>query len=358
MNKVALEKILGDPKKTAKAAGLKYISDKTPGISRKKAGKGYAYYDENAQKITDKSIIKRCNSMVLPPAWKDVWICRLAEGHLQATGYDTLERKQYRYHESWNKIRNETKYYRMLKFGEMLPVIREKIEADLSRPKLCEEKVHALIISLMERTFIRIGSASYEKLYGSYGLSTMRDKHVKVNGSKLVFQFKGKKGIKHEIELKNKKLAQLVKKCRDIPGYDLFQYYDEEGNRQSIDSGSVNHYLQEITGCDFTAKDFRTWGGTLQALQAFREIGEHSSASEAKKNIVKAIDLVSEKLGNTRTICKKYYIHPTVISTYQSGCLKEYLDELDEIEDPAIQTGLTCEEKVLMKLVQTIPTEI
>ncbi|CAN5428176.1 hypothetical protein BH23BAC1_BH23BAC1_18010 [soil metagenome] len=357
MNNNCLESTIDDPAKLAEAAGLKYVQDSMPGYTRKKAGKGFYYLDEKGDRLTDKEIIERCKKLVLPPAWTNVWICPFPNGHLLATGYDDLNRKQYRYHEGWNKIRNETKYHRMLEFGKFLPVIRERIEKDLSSRGLTKNKVLALVVSIMERTFIRIGNASYEKLYGSYGLSTFRDKHAKINGSTVSFKFIGKKGKLQEIELKNKKLAKLVKKCQDIPGYDLFQYYDEEGQRQSIDSGSVNDYLKEMTGCDFTAKDFRTWGGSINALRAFREIGNHDSATQAKKNIVKAIDQVSGVLGNTRTICKKYYIHPSLIEAYEDGCLMDYFKELDIIEEDENITRLTCEEELLMKILNTLSNQ-
>jgi DNA topoisomerase I len=345
---------IDDPAKIAKLAGLRYVSDSMPGYTRKKAGKGFFYLNEKGERITDKETVNRIKKLVLPPAWTKVWICPNSNGHLLATGFDNLNRKQYRYHEGWNKIRNETKYYRMLEFGKYLPKIRERIEQDLSSRGLNKNKVLALVVSLMERTFIRIGNVSYERLYGSYGLSTFRDKHAKINGSTVLFRFKGKKGIYQEVKLKNKKLASLVKKCQDIPGYDLFQYYDEEGQRQAIDSGSVNDYLKEITGLDFTAKDFRTWGGTMNALIAFREIGSYSTATEAKKNIVKAIDKVCAVLGNTRTICKKYYIHPSLIEAYEDGCLMDYVKELDIIEEDENKTGLTCEEELLVKILNTL----
>lgn len=354
MTTETLEKAIDNPQLTAKIAGLKYVTDTMPGFTRKKAGKGFYFIDDKGESITDKDIILRLKKMVLPPAWTNIWICPNPLGHLQATGYDTLNRKQYRYHEEWNKIRNETKYYRMLEFGKHLPIIRERIEKDLRTQGLNRNKVLALVVSIMERTFVRIGNASYEKQYGSYGLSTLRDRHAKINGNSVFFRFKGKKGVLQEVELKNKKLAKLVKKCRDIPGYDLFQYYDEDGQRQSIDSGSVNEYLKEITGCDFTAKDFRTWGGSINAMRSFNEIGSYESSSQAKKNIVKVIDQVSQILGNTRSICKKYYIHPTLIEAYEDGCLLDYFRELDTIEEDENITGLTCEEKLLMKVLETV----
>ena len=342
------ENVITNAERTAEAVGLKYVNDNIPGIMRYKRGSSWTYKFADGTTCKDKEILKRIRSLVLPPAWKKVWICPHDNGHLQATGIDIKNRKQYKYHTEWSKIRNQTKYHRMLQFGEMLPKIRQQVEAHLNKKDLCKLKVLAIVVKVMERTFIRIGNSGYEKLYGSYGLTTLRDKHVKFSGDKVIFEFKGKKGIFHNIELKNKRLAGLVKKCRDIPGQELFQYYDEHGNHKSIDSGDVNTYLKEITGCDFSAKDFRTWAGTVNSLKAFREIGEHSSARQAKKNIVKMLDMVSQQLGNTRTVCKKYYVHPAIIESYENGCLMPYLKELDKIEDEG-KFGLTCEEKLLMK---------
>jgi DNA topoisomerase-1 len=350
-----LKRITGDPVKTARAVGLIYVSDSVPGIRRKKAGKGFCYLQPDGSLLKEKEHIQRIRRLVLPPAWDKVWICIDENGHLQATGFDTLKRKQYRYHPEWNKVRNETKYYRMLRFGEMLPEIRRHIEKDIDSPGLTQRKVLALVVSVMERTYIRIGNSAYEKLYGSYGLTTLRDKHVKTEGDSLKFCFKGKKGVYHEIALENRKLARLVKKCKDIPGQELFQYFEADGSRRPIDSGDINKYLEEITGgCDFTAKDFRTWAGTVNILKAFREIGPHGSQTEANKNIVKALDMVSKKLGNTRTVCKKYYVHPAIISAYQDGVLTHYLQELDVIEENDGVADLASEEKLVMKLLQTI----
>jgi DNA topoisomerase I len=338
--------------KTAAAAGLKYVTDTLPGITRMKKGKGWCYVYSDGTLCTDEQTLFRIRSLVLPPAWSKVWICPFDNGHLQATGYDKLNRKQYKYHPGWCSLRSQTKYYRLLQFGHLLPKIREAIEKDLRKQELCQRKVLAIVVKLMERTFMRIGNTAYEKLYGSYGLTTLRDKHVEIKGSSMRFEFKGKKGVYQTIELKNRRLAHLVKKCKDIPGQELFQYYDEEGKRHPVDSGIVNDYLREITGCDFTAKDFRTWAGTLCALRALREIGPATNASEMKRNIIRAIDRVSEQLGNTRAICKKYYIHPVIINAYEEGCLADYFHELDKLEDEG-GAGLTKEEQSLMRLLES-----
>ena len=349
MRSIKIEKIIADPVKTASAVGLMYVSDSLPGITRVRKGKGWSYIFADGTKCKEESILKRIRGLVLPPAWRNVWICPYDNGHLQATGYDKLNRKQYKYHVDWSKVRSQTKYFRLLQFGSMLPKIREAIEKDLRKQGLCQRKVLAIVVKLMERTFIRIGNSSYEKLYGSYGLTTLRDKHVEIKGSIIRFEFKGKKGVYQSIELRNKRLANLVKKCREIPGQELFQYYDDNGKRHSIDSGMVNNYLREITGCDFTAKDFRTWAGSLCALRAFREIGPSTCATHAKRNIVRVVDSVSEQLGNTRSICKKYYIHPSLLTAYEEGCLLDYFNELDKLEDDGV-AGLTCEEKLMMQI--------
>jgi DNA topoisomerase I len=340
-----------DYSKAAKAADLIYVNDKSPGIQRIKKGNAFTYiYDSKPLKNEEE--IKRIKKLAIPPAWTNVWICPKENGHIQATGFDARNRKQYRYHPLWQTLRNETKFHRMYEFGKLLPSMRIKLEEDFSKKDLNEEKVLATVVSLMERTYIRIGNSDYEKLYGSYGLTTLKDKHVKIEGDQIRFSFTGKKGINQDINLRNKKLAKAVKACRDIPGKELFQYYDSEGQRKTIDSGMVNNYIKTATGGDFTAKDFRTWAGTLNILRSFKALGEAGSESEAKKNIVAALDEVSRKLGNTRTVCKKYYVHPGIIKLYEDNSLQKYLKELDEIEKPDELAGLTSEEKTLMKILQ------
>jgi DNA topoisomerase-1 len=292
--------------------------------------------------------------LAIPPAWTNVWICADENGHIQATGLDLRNRKQYRYHQQWNLLRNETKFHHLYEFGKLLPSLRLRLEEDLAKKDLCVERVIATVISLMERTYIRIGNDGYEKLYGSYGLTTLKDRHVKIEGSKLIFSFKGKKGIFHNVSIRNPRLARMVKACRDIPGKELFQYLDSEGNKKSIDSGMVNKYIKEASGGDFSAKDFRTWAGTLDVLRAFKTLGEAASDSDCKKNILAALDEVSKKLGNTRTVCKKYYVHPGIIQLYEEKNLEKYLKELDNIEKPDDLSGLTSEERVLMKILQNL----
>ena len=346
-------KIDKDYSKAAKVADLKYVTDKTKGIQRQKKGEGFVYiYDDKPLK--DKEELQRIKKLAIPPAWTNVWICANENGHIQATGFDINHRKQYRYHSLWNTLRNETKFHHLYEFGKLLPSLRLKLEEDLAKKELCEEKVLATVISLMERTYIRIGNDGYEKLYGSYGLTTLKDRHVTIQGDKLAFSFKGKKGIFHNVTIRNRRLARMVKACRDIPGKELFQYFDAEGNRRSIDSGMVNKYIKEATGADFSAKDFRTWAGTLDILRAFKAMGQAGSEADCKKNIIAALDEVSKKLGNTRTICRKYYVHPGIIKLYEEQHLEKYLKELDTIEKPDDLSGITSEEKVLMKILHEL----
>jgi DNA topoisomerase I len=346
-------KIDKDYSKTAKLADLVYVNDKNPGISRLKKGKGFVYIYDN-HPLKDQAEIERIKKLAIPPAWTHVWICPKDNGHIQATGLDARGRKQYRYHQLWHLMRNETKFHHLYEFGKLLPSMRLKMEEDLAQKELREEKVIATVISLMERTYIRVGNDDYEKLYGSYGLTTLKDNHVKVNGDVVHFCFKGKKGIEQKISLRNRRMARMVQKCRDIPGRELFQYYDEEGHRRPVDSGMVNKYIKEATGGDFSAKDFRTWAGTLNIIRAFQSIGAAESEADCKKNIVAALDEVSKKLGNTRSVCKKYYVHPGIIKLYEEKNLNKYLQELEKIEQPDDLAGLTSEEKVLMKILKEL----
>jgi len=335
----------------AVAANLLYVKDSEPGIARVKKGRSFAYYLQNKPIKTQKEMA-RIRRLAIPPAWMNVWICPVENGHIQATGVDLRNRKQYRYHELWNKLRSETKFHRLYEFGKILPKLRLKLKADLAVKELTQQKVLATVISLMERTYIRVGNNEYEKQNGSYGLTTLKDKHVAISQDNIVFSFKGKKGIEQHISLKNKRLAKTVQQCRDIPGKELFQYYDAEGNRKSIDSGMVNQYIKDVSGYDCSAKDFRTWAGSLHALQAFRLLGEAPNATENKKNILSALDEVSKKLGNSRAVCKKYYVHPVLLQLYEENNLNAYLKELDRPEAPSNKSGLTTAESVLMKILK------
>jgi DNA topoisomerase I len=311
-----------DPRKAAKAAGLEYLMDNEPGITRSCTDpKSCSYLTPAGNAVSDEETLKRIKRLAIPPAWTDVWISPIANGHLQATGRDAKGRKQYRYHHDWRSTRDETKYGRMMAFGKALPKIRQQVEADLALPGLPRRKVLATVVRLLETTFIRVGNEEYARTNNSFGLTTMQDQHVAVKGCVVNFKFVGKRSIYHEISLEDCRLAQIVKECRDVPGAELFQYIDENGKSQTIKSGDVNAYLREISGKDFTAKDFRTWGGTVLAAMALQEMQNVEKKSQVKKNVKQAIETVSQRLGNTPAICKKCYIHPAIIDSYLDGTL-------------------------------------
>jgi DNA topoisomerase-1 len=308
-----------DPELSAREAGLTYVHVDRPGITRHRAGKGFFYRNAKGDRITDEKTLARIKSLAIPPAWENVWICPSANGHIQATGRDARNRKQYRYHPRWREVRDETKYEHMIAFGKALPTIRERVEADLRRKGMPKEKVLATIVRLLETTLIRVGNDRYAKENKSFGLTTMRDRHVDVSGSTVHFEFRGKSGVKHEIELKDRRLAAIVKRSQELPGQELFQYVDDDRSRQIVNSDDVNAYLKEISGQDFTAKDFRTWAGTLLAAEALTGFEAFDSEASAKKNVVQAIESVAARLGNTTTICRKCYVHPAVIDAYLEG---------------------------------------
>ncbi len=339
-----------DYRKAARAANLVYVTDNQEGIRRIRKGKAFTYTYQG-KVVKDRSHLDRIRSLVIPPAWENVWICHEPAGHIQVTGIDANGRKQYKYHPGWNELRNQTKFHRLYEFGHALPKIRRRLKKDLEQPGLTEEKVLATVIQLMEQTYIRIGNNGYEKLYGSYGLTTLKDKHVEVGSEKISFSFRGKKGIDHSITIRNKKLARVVKQCRDVPGKELFQYYDADGNKKSIDSGKVNSYIKAAADDDFSAKDFRTWAGTLKALEFFcqQEMEEPVTPTTIKKNIVAALDAVSEKLGNTRTVCRKYYVHPELIRLYEENQLTHCLSKPPS---KGIPSGLAKEEKSLLHILK------
>ena len=309
------------PPESAKEAGLRYVSDAQPGIRRKRRGKGFTYLDANGETVRDPKTLERIRSLVIPPAWTGVWICASPNGHLQATGRDAKGRKQSRYHPRWRAVRDETKYERMLSFGAALPGIREQVQQDLGVPGLPRRKIMATIVRLMETTLIRVGNEEYARANHSYGLTTMHGRHAKVQGSTITFKFKGKSGKSHTIDVSDRRLAKIIQRCQDIPGYELFQYIDEEGATQPVDSADVNGYLREISQQDFTAKDFRTWAGSVLAYGLLREIEPFSSATQAKKNVVEAIKSVAERLGNTPSVCRKCYVHPALLDCYLAGTM-------------------------------------
>ncbi|MDX5438232.1 MAG: DNA topoisomerase IB, partial [Pontibacter sp.] len=324
-----VHELYADPTKSAAGAGLRYTTDSKPGYTRQKVGKGFRFLDENGEKVTDEKTLERLNALVIPPAWTDVWISKHPKGHLQATGRDAKGRKQYIYHQQWQHARNLTKFGRMITFGKSLPDLREQIEQDIKSRQLDRRKVTALVLSIMDNALIRIGNRHYAKSNQSYGLTTLRDKHVKFNGSTVKFSFKGKKGVEHEVDLKDRRLAHLVKKCRDIPGYDLFQYFDENGERQTLESGDVNEYLREATKYDFTAKDFRTWGGTVRMVECLENVLDENPELGKEKSIKEAVKQVAKGLGNTPSVCTKYYIHPDVVNLFREDKLLKYLQKHD-----------------------------
>lgn len=342
-----------DYEQAAAAVDLVYVRDNVAGITRQRLGGGSVYMFRG-KRIREEDTLARIRRLAIPPSWSNVWICPNPNGHIQATGMDIRNRKQYRYHVLWSKVRSETKFHRLYEFGKALPKIRQQLEEDISLQQLCERKVIAAVISLMERTYIRVGNYGYEKMNGSYGLTTLKDKHVAIRSGEMSFCFVGKKGVQHKITLKNRKLAKIVKECRDIPGKELFQYYAEDGSRRSVDSGKVNEYIKEAAGGDFSAKDFRLWAGSLNVLRSFKSMGQAATQAMCRQNVLMALDEVSHKLGNTRTVCRKYYVHPGLIRLYEENNLEKYLRELDAIEEPDNISGLAKEEKVLMKILKQL----
>jgi DNA topoisomerase I len=351
MRKVATPppEVLSDPVESAQSAGLRYVSDTQPGIRRKKAGKGFTYVGQDGKTIRDSKELERIRSLAIPPAYTDVWICSSPNGHIQATGRDARGRKQYRYHPKWREVRDETKFGRMLAFSEALPGIRKRVERDLELSGLRREKVLATVVRLLECTRIRVGNDEYTKANRSFGLTTLQDRHVEISGSNLRFEFRGKSGKIHQVDLNDRRLARIVQRCQAVPGEDLFQYMDDDGVRQSIGSGDVNEYIREISGQEFTAKDFRTWAGTLLAVGALTEVGAWSSQRQAKSNVLRAIDRVAEQLNNTRAVCRKYYVHPAVFDSYLAGTMLEHLQNGTK---QGAAGGLSSDEAAVVRLLR------
>ncbi len=350
-NIVSLAPALADPKTSAKVVGLRYVSDQSPGIRREKNGDSFRYFDSENRIVRDEAVLRRIKSLGIPPAWQNVWICPFENGHLQAIGRDAKNRKQYRYHPRWREVRDETKYTRMLLFARALPKIRKRVKKDLKKPQLSRPQVLATVVRLLEISLIRVGNEEYAKQNGSFGLTTMRDRHVKVNGSKVHFTFLGKSGKSHEIRVDDKHLAPIVQKCQDLPGQELFQYLDTDGTRQKVSSEDVNDYLREITGQDFTAKDFRTWAGTVLAAITLREFETCTSQRHAKRNITKAVESVARRLGNTPAICRKCYVHPEIFESYIQGQTIQTLEQKAEKELRNVHK-LRAEEAAVLALLQ------
>ncbi|MHA4896516.1 DNA topoisomerase IB [Pedobacter sp. PWIIR3] len=336
-----------------KESGLTYATDSQPGIYRKgKPGK-FHYEDKDGKRITDEAQLARIKSLVIPPAWTNVWIANRKSAYLQVTGLDAAGRKQYKYHADWTSRRSESKYFRLLEFGKVLPVARKRVAKDLRRKEFDERKVLAICLQVMMKTLIRVGNESYAQMYGSYGLTTLRNKHVKIAGNHLKLNFIGKKGVKQNVDLNDKTLAKLVKQCMEIPGQDLFQYYTEGNEHKPIDSGRINNYIKEVTDCDFTAKDFRTWGGTLEALRQLAKCCVDVSDRPKKKVIVEVLDCVASKLGNTRAVCKSSYVYPLLLEAFENDELNKYLKKVNT--KPAVSaTAMENDEKVLMAFLKAM----
>jgi DNA topoisomerase-1 len=310
-----------NPVGAAQAAGLRYVCDERRGIRREMGPLGFRYVGSDGKVIRNAATLKRIRALGIPPAWTDVWICNDPRGHLQATGRDARRRKQYRYHTRWRESRDETKFHRMQAFAAALPAIRARTSADLSKRGLCRDKVLASVVRLLEKTLIRVGNDEYARTNRSFGLTTLRDNHVDVDGATIRFQFRGKSGKRHEVGLEDQRLARIVRQCRDLPGQELFQYLDDAGRRRDVSSTDVNNYLKEITGEDFTAKDFRTWAATVLACTSLNGFSPPATRAQAKKNVLTAIEAVAGVLGNTRAVCRKSYIHPAVLDAYDTGLL-------------------------------------
>lgn len=337
-------------------AKLRYVSDEEPGLGRRRAGKGFSYLGPDGKRLTDKKLKKRLDALVIPPAWQDVWISPDENGHILATGRDERGRKQYVYHPEWHRVRDNAKFERMLSFGKLLPRIRERVQKDLARPGLPKEKVLAAIVRLLETTLIRIGNETYAKENGSYGLTTMRKKHASVHGATVEFEFVGKSGKEWDIELTDKKIAKIVKQCEELPGYQLFKYFDENGELQSVESADVNAYLKEITGEDVSAKDFRTWAGTVLATFTLTGLERFETKKQATKNVTAAIKEVSQKLGNTPAVCRSSYVHPDVISCYLDGTLAELSVVREAVEASTLPKGLRVEEVAVLSFLEARQT--
>lgn len=336
-----------------KSSGLTYATDSQPGIYRNgKPGKFY-YEDKEGKRVSDGDLLARIKALVIPPAWTSVWIASRKSAYLQVTGIDAAGRKQYKYHPDWTSRRSDSKYFRLLEFGKVLPQARKRIAKDLRRPAFDETKVLAICMQVMLKTLIRVGNESYKQLYGSYGLTTLRNKHVKISGNHLKLNFTGKKGVQQNVDLNDRTLAKLVKKCREIPGQDLFQYYKEGQEHRPIDSGKINNYIREITGSDFTAKDFRTWGGTLEALRQLAKCCADATDRPKKKVIVEVLDCVAAKLGNTRAVCKSSYVYPLLLEAFENDKLSKYLKKVNT--KPAVSaSALENDEKVLMQFLKAV----
>lgn len=344
----------------AETAGLHYTTDAMPGISRKKAGKGWSYKYFDGRPVRDAGDLDRIRKLAIPPAYKDVWICMDERGHLQATGIDARGRKQYRYHPEFRATQDQNKFKRMLSFGQALPKIRDAIEVDLRKKGLPERKVLAVIVYLLERSLIRVGNEEYAKTNKSFGLTTMRNRHVKISGEHIEFNFLGKSKIKHRIGIDDRRLARLIKQLQELPGQELFQYFDEDGNLCSVSSSQVNSYLQELSGGEhFTAKDFRTWWGTILAIVELGNAEVPTTKTGSKRAVTTVMKAVSKQLGNTPSICRKCYVHPMVVEAFEKGSLKDFLIANPDAPTETVDDLIVCAETTLLEMLkkQEIPVQ-
>jgi DNA topoisomerase-1 len=342
--------LAGGSVEAAEKAGLQYVSDDRPGYTRKGNNGDFEYLDMQGKQIRDEQRLLRIRRLAIPPAWTDVWICPSPAGHIQATGRDARRRKQYRYHEHWREVRDESKFTRLADFAAALPNIRRRVAKDLKLPGLPREKMLATIVRLLERTFIRIGNEEYARENKSFGLTTMKNRHVKVKGARLRFRFRGKSGREHEVDVTDRRIAKIVAKCQDLPGQDLFEYVDDDSEVRDVTSQDVNDYLREITGQDFTAKDFRTWAGTLLATMALNTQEAFETKKQAKANVKAAICAVAELLGNTPAVCRKCYVHPAIVEAYVSG--SQIAEFCNAAKRPA-NTKLRAVERAILKFLRT-----
>jgi DNA topoisomerase-1 len=323
------------PEETAKVAALHYVGDDAPGLTRKRSGRAFSYREPAGQVIHDKATLARIRALAIPPAWTDVWISPLANGHIQATGRDARGRKQYRYHARWSAVRSETKYGRMIPFGETLPQVRARLERDLRTADFPKEKVLAIVVRLLETTFIRVGNEEYARANKSFGLTTIKNRHVEIDGAQIRFRFRGKSGKTHDVELADRRLARLIKRSRDLPGQHLFQYVDGDGEPHAITSTDVNDYIREISGQEFTAKDFRTWAGSLLAARQLVTARVFVDDVTPKAVLMAAVAAVAAQLGNTAAVCRKCYIHPEVLRAYEDrACYDRWMQECSDDTSP------------------------
>jgi len=349
---VALSERAAEAVEAAHEAGLRYISDETPGLRRRRQGNHFQYLDRDGRRIAEESTLNRIRGLAIPPAWTEVWICPSPNGHIQATGRDARGRKQYRYHERWREARDEVKYGRMIDFAKALPRLRRRVARDMRRRGLPREKVLATVVRLLETTLLRVGNEEYARDNRSFGLTTLRGRHARVRGAHVGFVFRGKGGKEHEVGVEDRAAARIVKQCQDLPGQELFQYATEDGSRRHIHSDDVNEYLRETMGQDFTAKDFRTWAGTVLAARALQELEQFDSETQAKRNVLEAIESVARQLGNTRAVCRRCYVHPAVVDSYMDGSLIEILKGRAEAAMQTSLRRLRPEEAAVLALLQ------